>query len=131
MNWTRSMTSRQPTMSGITLPACPAEASTRGLEAVKAHLRDFLGTWETYKLEEVRVIDAGERVVQLCRLHAKGKGGGVPLDVPIAYVHTFRGGKFARTMAFRQHDEALEAVGLREWARPRQDRIALLAEVSG
>jgi ketosteroid isomerase-like protein len=95
-------------------PDLPGGGVHRGLEAVKAHLRDFFEMWETYTLEEVQTIDAGERVVQLCRLHAKGKGGGVPLDTPIAYVHTFRDGKFARTMAFVHHDEALEAAGLRE-----------------
>jgi ketosteroid isomerase-like protein len=52
--------------------------------------------------------------VQLCQLHATGKGSGVTLDTPIAYVHTLRDGKLARTMAFVRHAEALEAVGLRE-----------------
>jgi ketosteroid isomerase-like protein len=95
-------------------PDLPGGGVHRGREAVKAHLREYLDTWETYTLEDERVIDAGEQVVQLCRLHATGKGSGVPLDTPIAYVHTLRDGKFARTMAFVHHAEALEAAGLRE-----------------
>jgi ketosteroid isomerase-like protein len=95
-------------------PGLPGGGVHRGLEVVKAHLRDYLETWETYTVEEERLIDVGEQVVQLCRLHAKGKGGGVTLDTPIAYVHSFRDGKFARTRAYVHHDEALEAVGLRE-----------------
>ena len=92
----------------------PGGGVHRGREAVKAHLRDYLEMWEAYTLEEERVIDAGEQIVQLCQLHATGKGSGVTLDMPIAYVHTLREGKFARTMAFIHHAEALEAVGLRE-----------------
>jgi ketosteroid isomerase-like protein len=95
-------------------PDLPGGGVHRGREAVKAHLREYLDMWETYTLEEERVIDAGEQVVQLCQLHATGKGSGVTLDTPIAYVHTFRDGKFARTMAFIHHAEAVEAAGLRE-----------------
>lgn len=60
----------------------------RGREAVKAHLREFFETWATYTVEEVRVIDAGEQVVQLCQLHATGKGSGVTLDIPIVRMTT-------------------------------------------
>jgi ketosteroid isomerase-like protein len=95
-------------------PDLPGGGIHRGREAVKAHLREYLDMWETYTLEEERVIDAGDQVVQLCRLHATGKGSGVTLDTPIAYVHTLRDGKFARTMAFVRHADALQAVGLRE-----------------
>lgn len=95
-------------------PELPGGGVHQGREAVKAHVREYLDMWETYTLEEKRVIDAGEQVVQLCQLHATGKGSGVTLDTPIAYVHTLRDGKFARTMAFVHHAEALEAAGLRE-----------------
>ena len=95
-------------------PGFPGGGVHRGREAVKAHLREFFETWETYTVEEERVIDAGGQVVQLCQLHATGKGSGVALDIPIAWVHTLRDGKFARTMAFIHHADALEAMGLRE-----------------
>jgi ketosteroid isomerase-like protein len=95
-------------------PGLPGGGVHRGREAVKAYLRDYLDTWETYTLEEERVIDTGEQVVHLCQLHAKGRGSGVTLDLPIAYVHTVRDGKFARTMVFFQYAQALEAAGLRE-----------------
>jgi ketosteroid isomerase-like protein len=95
-------------------PGLPGGGVHRGREAVKRHLREYLDMWETYTVEEERLIDAGEQVVQLCQLHATGKGSGVALTIPIAYVHTFRDGKFARTMAFTHYAEALEAAGLRE-----------------
>ena len=95
-------------------PGFPGGGVHRGREAVKAYLREWLDMWETYTLEEQRVIDAGEQVVQLCHVHATGKGSGVTLDTPIAYVHTLRDGKFARSMVFLHHEEALEAVELRK-----------------
>ena len=95
-------------------PGFPGGGVHRGREAVKAHLREFFETWETYTVEEERVIDAGEQVVQLTQVHATGKGSGVALDIPIAWVHTLRDGKFAQTMAFVHHADALKAAGLRE-----------------
>jgi ketosteroid isomerase-like protein len=95
-------------------PELPGGGVHRGREAVKAYLREYLDMWETYTLQEERVIDAGEQVVQLCQVHATGRGSGVTLETPIAYVHTLRDGKVARTMAFVDHAEALEAAGLQE-----------------
>jgi ketosteroid isomerase-like protein len=95
-------------------PRLPGGGVHRGREAVKAHLREFFETWETYTVQEERVIDSGEQVVQLCQLHVTAKGSGVTLDIPIAWVHTLRDGKFARTMAFVHHADALEAAGVRE-----------------
>jgi ketosteroid isomerase-like protein len=97
-----------------TTPGLPGGGVHRGRDAVKAYMREYLDMWETYTLEDERLIDAGEQVVQLCQLHATGKGSGVALTVPIAYVHTFRDGKFARSMVFPHHAEALEAAGLSE-----------------
>jgi len=95
-------------------PGFPGGGVHRGREAVKAFLREYSEMWETYTLEEERVIDAAEHVVLLCQLHAKGKVGEVTLDTPIAYVTSFRDGRIARTRAFLHHAEALKAVGLRE-----------------
>jgi ketosteroid isomerase-like protein len=41
-------------------PELPGGGIHRGREAVKAHLREYLDMWETYMLEEERVIDAGD-----------------------------------------------------------------------
>jgi hypothetical protein len=95
-------------------PGTPGGGVYRGIDAVKAFARDFLGSWETYSLEEQRVIEAGETVVVLAHARAEGKASRVTLDAPIAYVHTVRDGKLARTRVFLDHGEALQAVGLRE-----------------
>jgi ketosteroid isomerase-like protein len=100
-------------------PGLPGGDVRRGREAVKASIREYLEAWETYTVEEERVIDAGEQIVQLCRLHATGKGSGVTLDMPIAYVHTLRDGKFARTMVFLDH-----------WRSPRSRRAAGVGDVA-
>jgi ketosteroid isomerase-like protein len=95
-------------------PGVPGGGHYRGRDAVKAFGRDFFETWESYTIEADQILDAGETVVVLGRVHAVGKGSGATVDSPVAYVHTLRDGKLTHTRSFLSHDEALEAAGLRE-----------------
>jgi ketosteroid isomerase-like protein len=54
----------------------------------------------------------GDRWVVLGRLHMKGKGSGVELDVPLAHVFEQRDKKVARFTAYSDISAALAAVGL-------------------
>jgi ketosteroid isomerase-like protein len=56
--------------------------------------------------------DAGDQVVEVIRLSARGKGSGVPLDRLDAMVWSLRDGKAVRLDYFGSRTEALEAVGL-------------------
>jgi ketosteroid isomerase-like protein len=85
----------------------------RGVDEVRRWAEGFFDAWQTYSLEVERIIDAGETVVVLGRVRARGKTSGVTLDAPRAYIHTIRDGRLARTQVFNDHAEGLEAVGLR------------------
>jgi ketosteroid isomerase-like protein len=56
----------------------------------------------------------GDRVVVMALTSAKGTTSGAATEARVAHVWTIRGGKIARLQTFRNPDEALEAVGLRE-----------------
>jgi ketosteroid isomerase-like protein len=53
-----------------------------------------------------------DRWVVLGRLHIKGRGSGVELDVPLAHVFEQRDRKVARFTAYSDISEALASVGL-------------------
>ncbi|MGH2983777.1 MAG: nuclear transport factor 2 family protein [Solirubrobacterales bacterium] len=58
-------------------------------------------------------IEAGDKVVVIGRTRATARGSGLELDNPIALVWTVRDRKLARTEAFTDRREALEAAGLK------------------
>ena len=57
-------------------------------------------------------VDAGDKVVEVVRLSARGKGSGVPLERLDGMVWTLRDGKAVRLDYFGSRTEALKAVGL-------------------
>jgi ketosteroid isomerase-like protein len=79
---------------------------------VKAFGREFFDMWEVYAVGEQEIIDAGDTVVVLAHARAEGKASGIAIDGPIAYVHTIRYGRIARTEVFLDHAKALTAAGL-------------------
>jgi ketosteroid isomerase-like protein len=86
----------------------------RGVQGITEWLSDFAEAWDNYAMELERVIDAGDRIVSLFRIHAVGAGSGVPVERGDAMVWTFRDGMLARLDYFNDQGQALEAVGLRE-----------------
>jgi ketosteroid isomerase-like protein len=86
----------------------------RGVQGITDWLSDFSEAWDNYAMELERVIDAGDRIVSLFRIHAVGAGSGVPVERGDAMVWTFRDGMLARLDYFNDQGQALEAIGLRE-----------------
>ena len=76
----------------------------------------WIDDWDAmeWTLEPEEFIDAGERVVVLARLSARGRASGVSLERHDGMVWTVRGGKAVRVDYFNNPTEALEAAGLRE-----------------
>jgi ketosteroid isomerase-like protein len=60
------------------------------------------------------LIDAGETVVFRVRAHMTGERSGLEGDMQFSQVLTFRKGKAVLVEFFWDHQEALEAAGLRE-----------------
>jgi ketosteroid isomerase-like protein len=59
-------------------------------------------------------IAVGEVVVLVGRLHYRGRASGAESESPIGWMMRFRRGKVIRFRVFRDPEDALEAVGLRE-----------------
>jgi hypothetical protein len=52
--------------------------------------------WESFAIEPEQYLDAGDKVVALIRLSARGKGSGVPVERNDGMVWTAREGKAVR-----------------------------------
>ena len=90
-------------------------ATYRGPDSWAAYFEAMHEAWAEWQIEDFRVLDAGDdRVVSLFRLVGTGRRSGVPVEQAAGLAYWFRNGKIWRLHAYSDHDEALEAVGLRE-----------------
>ncbi len=83
-----------------------------GREALGAWMA-FIDAFEEFAVGLDQVVDAGERVVALVRLRARGRASGAAVDAKVGAVFTLRDRKVVRWELTDRH-EALEAAGLRE-----------------
>jgi ketosteroid isomerase-like protein len=65
-----------------------------------------------FEFPEIR--DLGDRIVAVGWLRGRGKGSGVEVETPVAYVVDVRGHKAIRVRTYLDPKEALEAAGLSE-----------------
>jgi ketosteroid isomerase-like protein len=86
----------------------------RGRGAAVHSVRKLTDTWEDFRIEPEQLFDLGDQMVLFVRWRGRGRASGIPLDQPLAYVGTFRGGQIARNEVYVNRDEALRSVGLRE-----------------
>jgi ketosteroid isomerase-like protein len=104
-----------PSIEGVWAAELPDAHVDHGVEAFFASSREWLSTWEGFRLEAEAFVPGPEhKVVVLVVLHGKGKGSGVEVSTPAAHVWTMRRDKAIRVEAYMDRAEALEAAGLRE-----------------
>ena len=89
----------------------------RGHDGIRRFYEGVRDVWESYRwdVEETRV--AGDSVVAMLHCRAQGREGGPPVDWRVAWVWMFRGGRPVSLRFYRDRSQALEAVGLGEYAR--------------
>ena len=96
-------------------PELPDRATYEGRTGFLDRNRQFADTWGDWVIEPVQFIDAGDGVVVVVtEMHGSGRGSGVPMDAPAAFVYEVRDGMIVRDRAFSSRSQALEAAGLRE-----------------
>jgi ketosteroid isomerase-like protein len=70
--------------------------------------------WEEWRFERERLLDAGDRVVVLIRVLARGGSSGVSLDRRTAHIWTVEDRRVTRCEVFLDRSEALAAAGLQD-----------------
>ena len=79
----------------------------RGLEGARRF-------WTEFHIEPTEFRDLGERVLVLGHVRASGRGSGITLTSPAAWLAEIRDGQVHRWQSFASHEEGIEAAGLRE-----------------
>ena len=92
----------------------PESGIYRGREAVKERFARTTEAWSEMEYFETEIIDAGDQVVRVGGVRARGKGSGAEVTAQGAQVWTFREGSPVSVRLFQSREEALEAVGLSE-----------------
>ena len=83
-----------------------------GAEAMRAWT-DFTDAFENFDVRLERIIDAGDQVVALTHLEARGQASGAAVDALTGGIFTLRSGKIVRYVLTDARG-ALEAAGLSE-----------------
>jgi hypothetical protein len=91
-----------------------AEDVVFGREAVIQQYVRWWGAFEEYSVSAKEVTSSGRTAVVLIEERGQGKGSTVPLIAEHSQVWTFRRDRIIHIELFRDHAEALEAVGLSE-----------------
>jgi ketosteroid isomerase-like protein len=84
-----------------------------GLDQTRRLTEEFLGTWESLRLEPDEFIEAGDLVVVPGTQHVKGRGG-IEVVVRGVYVWTIRNGAIERMVMYQSRQDALQDLGLSE-----------------
>jgi hypothetical protein len=77
-------------------------------------MRELSDAWEIGRAEVDDALGVGNVAVLVGRIHYRGKGSGVESESSAGWMMKFRRGKVICFRAFREPEQALEAVGLRE-----------------
>jgi ketosteroid isomerase-like protein len=90
----------------------PDAGDYRGHAGYAKWLSDWGQAWDQFSVEPERWIEAGDKVVLVFQLTARGRGSGVEVKRRDAMVFTMRDGKTSRLDYFNNVPDALEAAGL-------------------
>ena len=90
-------------------------ATYHGSQSWPSYFSAMDQTWEAWRIEEPRIVDAGgDRVAAVFRLVGTGRSSGVPVDREVGLTYRIKDGQMWRMHAYLDPDEALEAVGRSE-----------------
>jgi len=92
----------------------PDTATHCGHEGAAALMADWFGAFDGLRVEVEELIDAGDRVVVVLRLHGRARGSAHEVDMSETHVLTMRDGKVTEVHEYLTKAEALKVVGLDE-----------------
>jgi ketosteroid isomerase-like protein len=86
----------------------------QGLDEIRRDWEAVEKQWDVHRVEPLKFIDAGDRVVVLLHEYQHGKKSGIELSVDTAVVADLRAGSIVRIQGYMDQARALKAVGLEE-----------------
>lgn len=92
-----------------------------GRELLARFFATIDAAWDVNRLEPQAVIDFGDRYLTFSRIDAWETRTDVGFQHPIGFFLTWSGRTVTRADFYWSRDKAVEAAGLREWARSREN----------
>jgi ketosteroid isomerase-like protein len=92
------------------LEASPVARAYRGREQVRRYVEDWLGTFESLRLDLEDPTQMGDRVVAVVRGQGRGRASGVELATRFCQVWTVRRGAAVAMEEYATHEQALASV---------------------
>jgi ketosteroid isomerase-like protein len=93
------------------LEASPVARAYRGHEQVRQYVEDWLGTFDSLRLELEDPTEVGDRVIAVVRGHGRGRASGVALENRFCQVWTVRGGRAVAMTECATREEGLAILG--------------------
>jgi ketosteroid isomerase-like protein len=90
-------------------PDWPEQAESHGREGIRRNAADWLGVWDSTRIEIADVQTFGDKVVTDGAWTTRGRSSGVAGSMPFVALLTLRDGKIARFEWFTDHDAAVAA----------------------
>ena len=104
-----------PDVVVINTPSSPDTGPYVGHDGLLTWVRDAQAGLGEVRVEADETIDVDDsRVLVVGRVCGEGPTSGLPVEIALTTVFTFRDGKIVRVEAYDTKPQALEAVGLRE-----------------
>jgi ketosteroid isomerase-like protein len=85
-----------------------------GHDEVRQYMQSLQEDWVGFRHEPEEFFDAGDKVVAFLNTYARGRGSGIDVEVPVAHVLTFKGGKCTGYVSYHDREHALMIAGLKE-----------------
>ena len=101
-----------PQIEWVNPPDAVERGTRRGVEAFASAVEALSDSFEGVGVDIDEMVDAGDRVVVLATLRARGKWSGADVERRQGYVWTLRDGKAIRFEWFNGPDDAMTAAGV-------------------
>lgn len=90
----------------------PDAGTHRGPDGAARLMAEWFGAFNDLRVDIEELIDAGDRVVAVLRLHGRVRDSGEEVEMAETHVITIRDGRATLLQEYKEKAEALEAVGL-------------------
>jgi len=97
-----------PDVVGVDAPEIPDSGTLHGRDEVKRRLAEFRDLFEDLELADMRIEDAGDRVLVVIHVRGRARAGGAPVEFDIAYLLRVRDGLAEELRAYFSETAARE-----------------------
>jgi ketosteroid isomerase-like protein len=85
----------------------------RGYDGVRSWMQEIDEQFDSWRIQLDEFAHATEdRLLVLGSIHLHGRGSGIELEVPVAWLYEFRGDRVLRLTTFATHDQGRRATGV-------------------